>query len=45
VFVSVLGHREEVWDNPGIQKMWLEAATWVLRMTEGETTPSPPRRR
>lgn len=45
VFVSVLGHREEVWNDPDIQKMWLEAATWVLRMTDGETTPSPRRRR
>ncbi|MEX2301460.1 MAG: ThuA domain-containing protein [Bryobacterales bacterium] len=39
VFSSVLGHRETVWDEPGIQKMWLEAAKWVLGMTEGETTP------
>jgi hypothetical protein len=39
VFVSVLGHREAVWDEPNIQKMWLEAAKWVLGMTEGETAP------
>ncbi len=41
VFVSTLGHEEAVWDNPGIQKMWLEAAKWVLGMTEGDTTPRP----
>ena len=41
VFVSVLGHRETVWDEPDIQKMWLEAAKWVLGMTEGDTTPRP----
>jgi uncharacterized protein len=41
VFVSVLGHEEAVWDEPAIQKMWLEAAKWVLGMTEGDTTPRP----
>ena len=39
VFVSVLGHRETVWDEPNIQKMWLEAAKWVLGMTDGDTAP------
>ncbi len=39
VFGSVLGHREELWDRPDIQKMWLEAALWVLGLTEGETEP------
>ena len=39
VFTTVLGHREEVWDRPEIQKMWLEAALWVFRVTEGETEP------
>lgn len=39
VFVSVLGHRETVWDEPDIQKMWLEAAKWVLGMTDGDTAP------
>jgi type 1 glutamine amidotransferase len=41
VFSSVLGHREEVWDRQDIQKMWLEAVKWVLKMTEGETKPLP----
>ena len=36
VFTNVLGHREEVWDRPEIRKMWLEAALWVLRMTDHE---------
>ena len=40
VFSSVLGHREELWDRPDIQQMWLEAAFWVLGLTdEGETEP------
>ena len=41
VFASVLGHRNEVWDRPDIQQMWLEAAKWVLRMTDGDATPIP----
>lgn len=41
VFTSVLGHRYEVWDRPDIQHMWLEAALWVLGMTDGETKPIP----
>jgi type 1 glutamine amidotransferase len=41
VFTSVLGHREEVWDRPDIQKMWLEAVLWVLKMTDGTTTTLP----
>ncbi|MBM3783649.1 MAG: ThuA domain-containing protein [Acidobacteria bacterium] len=30
VFVSTLGHRSEIWEHPQVQKMWLEAAKWVL---------------
>lgn len=41
VFTSVLGHRSEVWETPSIQKMWLEAAKWVMGMTEGDATPRP----
>lgn len=42
VFVSTLGHRSEVWEHPQVQKMWLEAAKWVMGLTPGgETTPRP----
>lgn len=41
VFTSVLGHRYEVWDRPDIQQMWLEAALWVLGMTDGDAKPIP----
>lgn len=41
VFTSVLGHRNEVWDRPDIQKMWLEAVLWVLKMSDGETKSLP----
>ena len=41
VFTSVLGHRPEGWDRYDIQKRWLEAAKWVLGMSEGETSSLP----
>ena len=33
VFYSSLGHRDEVWDLPDIQKMWIEAVKWAMRIT------------
>lgn len=41
VFTCVLGHRNEVWDDPGIQKMWLEAFRWAVGITDGETAALP----
>jgi type 1 glutamine amidotransferase len=32
VFYSALGHRNELWDRPDIQKMWTEAMKWVLQL-------------
>jgi len=37
VFYSTLGHTQESWDDPDIQKMYFEAIKWVLGMTEGST--------
>ena len=34
VFVSVLGHRTEVWDRPEIQTMWREGIRWVLGLAQ-----------
>jgi type 1 glutamine amidotransferase len=39
VFATTLGHREEVYDNPNIQKMFMEAIKWSMGMTEGNTAP------
>jgi type 1 glutamine amidotransferase len=39
VFYSTLGHTNESWDDPDVQKMYLEAIKWVLGRTEGSTTP------
>jgi len=41
VFYSSLGHRDEVWDMPDIQKMWIEAVKWTLGLTAGDATPRP----
>ncbi len=32
VFYTSLGHRDEVWDLPDIQKMWIEAVKWAMGM-------------
>ena len=41
VFYSTLGHTNEAWDDPDIQKMYFEAVKWVLGLTEGSTKPHP----
>lgn len=41
VFTCLLGHRPEVWDNPDIQKMWLEGFRWAIGITNGESVSLP----
>ena len=41
VFASVLGHTEESWDDPRMQKMWLEAIKWSMGLTQGDAKPRP----
>jgi hypothetical protein len=41
VFYCGLGHREEVWDRPDVQKMWLEAIKWTMGLIPGDATPRP----
>jgi type 1 glutamine amidotransferase len=41
VFYSTLGHTPESWDDPDVKQMYFEAVRWVLRMTEGSTSPHP----
>jgi type 1 glutamine amidotransferase len=38
VFYSTFGHSDEAWDNPMVQKMYLEAVRWALRETGGDVT-------
>ncbi len=41
VFYSTFGHAAETWDDPGVQKMYLEAIKWSLGLTEGSAAPHP----
>jgi type 1 glutamine amidotransferase len=41
VYYNTLGHREETWDRPDVQKMYLEAIKWALGMTSADVTPRP----
>jgi type 1 glutamine amidotransferase len=41
VFYSTFGHREDAWDRPDIQKMWLEGIKWAMGLTQGDATPRP----
>ncbi|MBS1855681.1 MAG: ThuA domain-containing protein [Acidobacteria bacterium] len=43
VFYSTLGHTNEAWDDPDVQKMYFEAIRWTLGMTEGSTASHPRR--
>jgi len=41
-FWSVFGHAPETWDDPAVQKMYLEAIKWAMGLTEGDATPRKP---
>jgi type 1 glutamine amidotransferase len=41
VFYSTFGHAAETWDDPRVQKMYLEAIKWALGLTGGDTSPHP----
>jgi len=41
VFYSSFGHSLEGWDNPNVQRMFLEAIKWSMRMTEGDIASKP----
>ncbi len=43
VFYSSFGHTMESWDDPRMQKMWLEAIKWAIGMTVADATPRPTR--
>lgn len=38
VFFATFGHTDEAWDNPMVQKMYLEAVRWALRLTGEDVT-------
>jgi uncharacterized protein len=41
VFVNALGHFNEVWDRPDMQKTWLEGIKWAMGLIPGDATPRP----
>jgi len=41
VYYSTLGHPEENWDDPRLQKMYFEAIRWAMRLVDADVTPSP----
>ncbi|MGO9261922.1 MAG: ThuA domain-containing protein [Bryobacteraceae bacterium] len=41
VFYATFGHAEETWDDPPVQKMYLEALKWALRMEGEDVKPGP----
>jgi uncharacterized protein len=39
VYYSTLGHVEQNWDDPRIQKMYVEAIKWAMGLVDGDATP------
>ncbi len=39
VFYSTLGHVEQNWDDPRVQKMYLEAIKWAMKLVDADATP------
>jgi type 1 glutamine amidotransferase len=41
VYYSTLGHVEQNWDDPRIQKMFVEAVKWSMGLVNADVTPRP----
>ena len=41
VFYSTLGHVEQNWDDPRVQKMYVEAIKWAMGLVNADVTPRP----
>ncbi len=41
VFYSSFDHREDAWNRPDVQKMYLEAVKWAMGMSQADATPRP----
>jgi type 1 glutamine amidotransferase len=39
VFYSVLGHSDESWDNPLVQRMFVDALRWATGLVPGDASP------
>jgi len=41
VFYTTLGHVDENWDKPEMQKMFTEAIKWAMGLVNADITPRP----
>ena len=41
VYYSTLGHVEQNWDDPRVQKMYVEAIKWAMGLIDADVTPRP----
>ncbi len=41
VYYSTLGHPKESWDNPDLQKMYIEAIRWAMGLVDADVAPRP----
>jgi type 1 glutamine amidotransferase len=41
VLYNGLGHVDDVWERPDMQKMWIEMVKWSLGLVPGDATPQP----
>jgi uncharacterized protein len=41
VYYSTLGHVEQNWDDPRIQKMYVDAIKWAMGLVDADVTPRP----
>ena len=41
VYYSTLGHVDQNWDDPRLQKMYLEAIKWAMGLVDADVTPRP----
>ena len=44
VFYATFGHTDESWDNPLVQKMYVEAIKWAMRLVGEDVKPGPAKR-
>jgi type 1 glutamine amidotransferase len=41
VFFNALGHENQIYDRPDMQKLFVEGVKWAMGMTQGDVTPRP----
>jgi hypothetical protein len=41
VYYSTLGHAEQNWDDPRMQRMYIEAIKWAMGLVDADVTPRP----